>query len=442
MEACNIILDAWANDNPSEDMMPIRTSVFTFNGIRPETAAFVASADPKGCYEKYMLSLVYFPSGPSISRACDILSIIYGEQSKNVYSSILDEIEESRNDDGECNDSIREYVEELFKLVSEYAPIPKWIISPGDSLPSHKALYDNLPKPSVEVVVDIPSNEEIINIVTDAVKGVPGYLIDNQDSLRNQLMDRYSQMDDTEKKNELEKFARLSEEYSMVGDLDIYRVLGPSHVRTGFNDLDTRSNHPCAKFGGCRMMSCIEFSNVNEDGEVIDEMIEITNDYASLDWFTGNCDYCKRKIRYKHHAVRMPMSSGGWDGCYCSWKHIKADIADPSSPIHELVKLFEIEMIEKGIYDRTWPEPEEEPLPETSYEDFLIQAAAYKSEIYADEPYKDLKFRPPEIVLPIPMSTITGDEYDITVPPKERESNSSSRVNTDMSLIREELGIE
>jgi len=37
-------------------------------------------------------------------------------------------------------------------------------------------------------------------------------------------------------------------------------------------------------------------------------------------WFTGNCDNCLKKIKKMEYAVRKPIFTGGWNGCFCSFK--------------------------------------------------------------------------------------------------------------------------
>ena len=110
------------------------------------------------------------------------------------------------------------------------------------------------------------------------------------------------------------------------------------------------------------MMLCIHFENVGDDGEVRDEEIEINGNYDMLEWFTGSCDLCKKKIRSKHHAVRMPMTSGGWDGCYCSWSHVRQDVVDKKGIIPKLIDAYEKDVKKIGIYDRGWEEEVQETI--------------------------------------------------------------------------------
>lgn len=433
MEACNIVIEAWENSNPSEHQMPIRTSIFTIQGINPLTAAFTARADQKNGFISHMMRLVYYPSIPSTARACDLLTRVYGEQVPSVYQGILDEIEESRNEDGEANDTVREYVTELLKLVNEYAPVPRWIISPGEILPSNDELMDSLPKPPESVVIDDVSVDEAIDITTSFFASLPGVTIQDPFDVRETLRERYSKIGDKNKRIDLINTIRLKDEYNLHNDPDIMRVLGPSNPETGDVDLDSNSNAPCARFGGCRMLLCVHFENVGDDGEVRDEELEITGDYDMLEWFTGSCDVCNRRIRSKHHAVRMPMTSGGWDGCYCSWEHVKQDIIDPYSLIHKLLKKFMNDVKSNGIYDRYWLESEEERI-EFSYENFLLEAEAFVSREYPQKAlYSDIQFENINTLQLPPPEDISMDNKDY----------SSSR-ETEMTLIREnmEMGIK
>jgi len=66
--------------------------------------------------------------------------------------------------------------------------------------------------------------------------------------------------------------------------------------------------------GPCRMFYCVCREDIDyEDTSYLS---------ASLDpqaWFMGKCEECERKIRKFRHAVRFPVSGGGWIGCFCSF---------------------------------------------------------------------------------------------------------------------------
>jgi len=91
-----------------------------------------------------------------------------------------------------------------------------------------------------------------------------------------------------------------------------------------------------------------------------DEDFDETDPYE-LEWFHGSCDICNLKLAKKNYAVRVPLSSGGFSGCYCDWSHAKLDVpidsddlSSNSVVIYSLIDKFEQEINEKGIYDRSY----------------------------------------------------------------------------------------
>jgi hypothetical protein len=374
-EPASMIIQHWENVNPVQEDMPIRTTIWTFTDLRPSTAVFVARTDPNGCWIGYMMSLSFYPSGPEVLQGCTMITSLYGEQTLETYKEILLHLDLIRNELGETNDVMYDYVDELYKMVSEYAPIPEWITQGTyEVLPTHDELLASLPKPPETQMFEVPDNDTAVQMLTDITYGLPGMQIDDYNRFKDQLEERFSGVDPTEKIRMVKELIRHRDEYDLHSNPDIFRVLGPAHAMTGSDDLDTSSPSPCSKWGSHRLMTCFEFENFDEDGEVYDENIEITGNYDAIDWYTGACVLCKRRIRAKHHAVRMPMESGAWVGCYCSWKHVRDDIARPNDILLGMVDRFEEQYKTFKIQDRVWPVKEIEPLPLLSYDEFIIQA--------------------------------------------------------------------
>ena len=76
------------------------------------------------------------------------------------------------------------------------------------------------------------------------------------------------------------------EELDMEADIDV--KYGP---------LNSMIKGGCKKYGGCRMYSC---ACVEES------------------WYKNKCIACKEDIPTIYEAIRIPIESGGWRGCYCS----------------------------------------------------------------------------------------------------------------------------
>lgn len=74
-------------------------------------------------------------------------------------------------------------------------------------------------------------------------------------------------------------------------------------------------NECCPDYGGCRMLSCSKYEEVDDDDDECE--------YETLDWFTGQCLVCDTKIEKRCYSVRFARGDGGWSGCYCSTDCVK-----------------------------------------------------------------------------------------------------------------------
>ena len=112
-------------------------------------------------------------------------------------------------------------------------------------------------------------------------------------------------------------------------DTLIFQVYGPSNPSK--NCLE------CLDLGGCRMLVC----NAFEDVEIYDEEY----DDLEVDWFTGKCKSCSVKIPEREYAVRKPFIDGGWSGCYCSWRCCRGN-----SELDGMIDSFEFQCKSFGIF--------------------------------------------------------------------------------------------
>lgn len=73
----------------------------------------------------------------------------------------------------------------------------------------------------------------------------------------------------------------------------------------------------CAAYGGCRLFICTCF-----EGDALDDEEEAD---APSGWFTGACELCGDEIAQQYDAHRVPLSHGGWKGCFCSEECMQLD---------------------------------------------------------------------------------------------------------------------
>lgn len=68
---------------------------------------------------------------------------------------------------------------------------------------------------------------------------------------------------------------------------------------------------------------------------------------SDLYWFKGYCSVCSRRIKANRHAYRLPGKKGGWYGCYCSPACIRKDIYEDDINTRMLLDGF-LELLSKS----------------------------------------------------------------------------------------------
>lgn len=93
-----------------------------------------------------------------------------------------------------------------------------------------------------------------------------------------------------------QKYATLQTQkrLQLEDSIDLFKMFGPLNRAVNNNLL---SDSKCSIYGGCRMLLC---------------------DCYDKDWFLGYCEVCLRKIEYSGWALREPVLTGSWKGCFCS----------------------------------------------------------------------------------------------------------------------------
>lgn len=153
---------------------------------------------------------------------------------------------------------------------------------------------------------------------------------------------------------------------SLENDIGLFRLFGPAnpHQNTTY-PIDTPTRK-CSLYGGCRMLLCRCYADTrlfaDEDADIGDIEYEtqgLSNPFTDRDWFSGNCDKCGQIIRRKSWAVRKPVGSGGWKGCYCDWDCVMYTIPSIEDELYDswievqkfIVNLSQKQCIKYGIQD-------------------------------------------------------------------------------------------
>lgn len=382
--AANIIMRRWESSNPMETSYPLRSLIYLNTGVNAETLRFVESNSPvTNDYFTHLRVLLEYGDNPRTKSACVLLDKVFGDQDPARLSLFMDEINTNIEGYRYDNQTIIDHIKNKYSEVSDYAPIPSWIVEYESVANVSNSelldiLNDNLE--SIHAPFELPTPEEGCKLILKTLGaidiGEEFGLIPDDDVVT--ITDTFRQTLESssleERRKLLEPIIRRGREYDQHTSILAFQILGPAHPITGRSDLDSTSSDPCARWGGCRMMTCWERENIDDEGYEIDPD---GHNYSALDWFSGICDMCARKIRERHHAVRMPFEDGGWEGCYCSWACTRGDIDGQPEVRNLLIDRFEVQFHERGILDRVWDEPEKMQNVEITLEEFKAADVKY-----------------------------------------------------------------
>lgn len=353
----NFILEYWSRHNLNERTQPTRTALYTMRTVSTDILKYFDKDHEGSSFTTHATNLMNFKPSADITLALERLAVVFGKPSEPELRTVLNALESILDITSTTNEQLYNWVVESLQDVSEYAPIPQWIVV-DEPLRSHDELVDSLPIPATKPVFEIPDNEEIASTITDFIGIVADKTSVVRDAILESVTQSISKMTVEEKRDLLLPHIRMKNEYMTYADPNVFKVLGPAHPLLETTKLDSTSRVPCYRWGGCRMMTCYEFENFDElTGEVIDEDIDEDERFDLVEWFRGSCDKCLKKIREKHHAVRMPLVGGGWIGCYCSWKCVRDDVVRPNPLQVQIVNEFEDATLRYGIIDRVWTSP-------------------------------------------------------------------------------------
>lgn len=321
---------------------PITSWVFTLPHAEDDILEYliqVAELQFKDC----AIGLSQISDEPKLSGGLEKISQVFPRQSVEVYRDVLDTIIKNNTILADVYDDwIR--VSSIYQI--ETSKKPKYLIKKTPLL-THEELVNSL------------SVDEDVSLTVEQVAAIRmQHLFSSGVITREEIPQKDAEelvtlkaMPKEELNNIIAAYSKYARESSLETNDEIFKILGPSFPFYRERELSSEKEaHPCSRFGGCRMMLCVEF----EDEEDEENNRELNPHLVT--WFTGSCDQCFLKIAEKHYAVRMPLMYGGWRGCYCSWKCVKDDakhlVTDTSLKLcHSFEKAFD----DIGIYDRIWP---------------------------------------------------------------------------------------
>ena len=226
----------------------------------------------------------------------------------------------------------------IFDQTNNYAKMPDWIVEyeEGEILP----YPENIPNPEDAVDIILIDMEKLkIRMNEGDDSNDDGEEFNADEIVKENLIRQYSISTADEKILMLSNIIKIPP----FDDSLIFKECGPVNSFYS-NSCVIDKEHECSKYGGCRMLLCNEYPNDDVYTQLIDDNTNVP------DWFTGECSICQRKIREKHHGLRLPLPHGGWKGCYCSFSCLGKDASDVTLAL--VIGRMKSQIYQIGINDR------------------------------------------------------------------------------------------
>nr|QBK92212.1 MAG: putative transmembrane protein [Pithovirus LCPAC304] len=371
-KAAKIILERWKKGDIDEHLPESPVYFLMQAGIEQDIFDLMIAALDTWDYASFVYAFIHQDSSPEVEMALTRLDRAYGDQDQEVYQVLLQEIKRQHRNEDSYNHVVKAYLESKLEVVSDYAPRPKWI----------KSYYATLPDegdPEMEVTEEmsiagiLPSAKDAADMILRTLEDMPlvtdilpkksrkskkkvsfscpritpeqkEVLDSNKELVREAFVTAYNIGTVEQKVALLGDLAGEISKEVLATDEKLFTILGPTNPIYGMV-IDPDSD--CCKYGGCRMLTCIDFENEDEFG-VIDE----DNPEETIEWFSGFCEYCHLKIAKKIYALRRPLTFGGWKGVFCSFKCLRAVVPLNDALNHIIINQIEDQLLSIGIQDR------------------------------------------------------------------------------------------
>jgi len=383
LRAVRLIMDRWHRGD-IDGNLPETPVYFLMMPEIPQTVInLMVKALDNWDYFNFVYSLIHQDSSPEVQMALSRLEKAYGDQEAEIYRVLLKQIDKQRIEEESYNHVVKKFLEQKLDEVSSYTNVPEWIVSfYGEHIP-------NEGDPELEITEEmslenvLPSAEEAADAVLNRVEGIPAHLLVSEEAAIKEVIEKEdlkpeepaeakacpllttTELEALKEAKEVVKDAfimaynagTLRQKVALLGDLAgdiseeilnkddfIFSILGPSNPIYGM-PLDPEST--CCKYGGCRMFTCVDFENEDDFGIIAEEE---PDEY--IEWFSGSCEACHKKIAKKIYALRRPLTFGGWRGTFCSFKCLRSVVPMNDILNHALIDRIEEQLLDIGIQDR------------------------------------------------------------------------------------------
>ena len=237
------------------------------------------------------------------------------------------------------------FIDNRYGETNEFATVPTWVrnFTDTDEIPfedyySIDELYDDIEEyieQEVKNIYETTSIEELIVMATEGFKSM-GVEDESIKEIQNKLKKDLESKTEKQWHELLDDAIYQEQRRTLVKDLQLFRLYGPAHpIANQHLDTDYLSENLVDVDVLCDL-----YDHDDEDETLI------------IDWFNGSCDYRRKRIRVRWHAVRLPKLTGGWIGCFCSWDCVSKSLTQSQLTSAPLIELFKTSIEEKGIQDR------------------------------------------------------------------------------------------
>lgn len=333
------IFQAFEPNYPDRFQLPLLNQILMDTGLDDRVVVFVLENYPEKSYLSLALDFIKWRDDPNIVPGLTRLEDIKGPLEISEYQELY-------NTASTSNLNAATFFEYQLNTRSDYAEIPSWVknFTEEKEIPREDELIIPEPEP---FIFDTPkNNEDVVELLTEGLR-LSGKSEEEVELAQSELRKRLVASTQEEKAQIVHEALENSARGNLADDEELFALLGP--VNTIVDSDLTDDEGLCQKYGGCRMLCCIEFEDFLTSGN---EVIYPIDQYKPTDWFTGHCQVCHLRIHRPSHALRMPLDHGGWKGCYCSEQCLRKDIPSKNKLVEELINEVMIQLNKIGIQDR------------------------------------------------------------------------------------------
>jgi len=269
-------------------------------------------------YEEILDVLIMYFNKEKVGLVISKCEMIFGRQPLQFYREMY-----RRSVEETPNVAIAKVLSKFLRDDEIYAPYPEWTF-PQAGVPYLEDVV--LPK-DIKFDVEIDNLENVAKMIME-MSELEG---EEYSQEKARILSLLYKLPEQEIKDFVYENFKIFLSLELASNEEFFHAYGPSHpIAEPLHEVETR-------FGGSRMFLSIEKEVLDYDQAVISYQDRVFTHHA---WFTGNCNWCFRKIRRWRHALRMPSENGGWRGCYCSSGCITEAIIEMNIASYYLLQLW------------------------------------------------------------------------------------------------------